>query len=188
VELAGFHLKHLLDRWSGAPFVSQTDRASRDVLILEYEGRVPFVKVTVRPSGTEPKTKVYFEVADHPLGLCATDKELNENKQLIEAMAREIEKDMVQHCYAVIGVDMPDRSLSLSQLLPVELKEEYFRVEEQLLSLGPLLEAGGTSKDSAVKTAQEKLSVFGPDPIAKITDAFRERTGLTLEAFLGLPM
>ena len=73
LEIAGYKVKLFVDRREGAPHVSRTDTMSRDVLIFELESDEKLAKATVRPSGTEPKTKIYFEIAGKPLGPTATD-------------------------------------------------------------------------------------------------------------------
>ena len=47
------------------PFLSATDRSARNLISFSLEGGI---KATIRPSGTEPKNKVYLELAAAPLG------------------------------------------------------------------------------------------------------------------------
>jgi len=46
------------------PIVSETDRSSKDVLIFRFKPvqGTSSMRATIRPSGTEPKTKLYLEI------------------------------------------------------------------------------------------------------------------------------
>ena len=46
-------------------FKSETDRSARNFLTFHFEGGL---KASIRPSGTEPKNKVYIEKPSGPLG------------------------------------------------------------------------------------------------------------------------
>ena len=184
-EIASFKVARLVDKWTGAPHTSSTDTTSLNVLVFELESDEKLMKVTVRPSGTEPKTKIYFEVGGKPLGLNATDEGLEQEKQRVTALVKELEKDVIlRRCYPIIGVDMPERSLALSTLLPVEVKQKYFEVEEEIVNLKSAVENGAMEKDEARKRIDNVLLIFGADPVEKITKAFEMRTGMTLGEFL----
>jgi len=183
-KIAGFKVARFVDKWKGEPHASYTDTMSRDVLVFELESNEELMKVTVRPSGTEPKTKIYFEVGGNPLGLNAPDEKLEREKQRVTALVKELEKDMVKHCYSIIGVDMPERNLALSTLLPVEVKQKYFEIEEEIISLKSTVENCAMGKDEAKKRIEDMLLIFGADPVEKITKAFEMRAGVALAEFL----
>jgi len=183
-SLAGFVVARFVDKWEGEPHISTTDTTSRNVLIFQLESSEKLMKVTVRPSGTEPKTKIYFEVGGNPLGLDVTDAELEQEKQRITAVVKGLETDMMDYCYSVIGVDMPERNLALSALLSVAVKEKYFQVEAEIISLKAAVESGATEKDKARERVEDMLLIFGADPVEKITGAFEIETGVTLDSFL----
>ena len=185
-SLAGFEVARFVDRWDGEPqpHLSPTDTTSRNVLIFELESAEELMKITVRPSGTEPKTKVYFEVAGKPSGVDATDEELEQEKRRVIELIKELEKDVMKRCYSIIGVDMPERNLALSTLLPVSVKQKYFEVEEEIIGLKSAAESGTIERDEARKKIEEMLLIFGADPVEKITRAFEIKTGVALNEFL----
>src|SRR6059036_2175203 len=71
-ELAGLRVVEAIDHLDESgplgPLVSETDAASRDVLVFRLEGGA---RAILRPSGTEPKNKAYVEVPLPPLGVDA---------------------------------------------------------------------------------------------------------------------
>ena len=179
-EIGGYKCARFVDKWDGEKHKSKTDTTSRNVLIFELESDEELMKVTVRPSGTEPKTKIYFEVGGKLRGL-----ELEQKKENIKEIVEKIAVDMMRHCYCIIGVKMPDRSLKLSMLLPLEVKQKYFdEVEEEIINLKSAVESSAIGKDEAKKKVDDMLLIFGADPIEKITDAFEARTGIPLSEFL----
>ncbi|MFC1713514.1 phospho-sugar mutase [Candidatus Poribacteria bacterium] len=183
-SLAGFEVARFVDKWDGDPYVSDTDKTSRNVLIFELESDEKLMKATVRPSGTEPKTKIYFEVGGNPPGLDATDEELEQEKQRVINLVGELEKDLMNHCYSIIGVDMPDRNLALSSLLSVAVKQQYFDVEAEIVNLKSAVESDAREKDEARERIDDMMLIFGADPVEKITKAFEIKTGVALEEFL----
>jgi phosphoglucomutase/phosphomannomutase len=184
LRISGFKVAQFLDKWRGIPHASLTDTVSRNVLVFGLESDEKLMKVAIRPSGTEPKTKIYFEVGGKALGLDSTDEELEQEKQRVIALVKKLEKDMINRCYSIIGVDMPGRSLALSTLLPVEVKQRYFEIEEEIVNLKPAVESGVIGKDAAKNRVEDMLLIFGADPVEKITKAFEMRTGVALGEFL----
>ena len=68
------------------PFLSETDRSSRNLISYTVEGGI---KATIRPSGTEPKNKLYLELAAAPLGPDATLAEFTEHRQAVDREVKE---------------------------------------------------------------------------------------------------
>ncbi len=69
-EIAGLPVSQFEDLSDEAgrmgPFKGDTDRAARNFLIFRMQGDGFSAKVSLRPSGTEPKAKAYLEVASDP--------------------------------------------------------------------------------------------------------------------------
>ena len=93
------------------PIVSETDRSSRDVLVFELG---PDHRLVIRPSGTEPKTKIYAE-AIVPVG-----EDLDAALAQAAAQAEALAADFVAQALAIIGMEMPPAGLHCSALLGVE--------------------------------------------------------------------
>lgn len=181
--LGKWKITRVIDRWQGAPISSETDRSSRNVLTFDIEPSqgVDFIKITVRPSGTEPKVKIYIEVGGKPL---AGTQNLADEKQLLSRLTTEVIDSFTRMSYQCVGIDMPDRGFRLSNLLPVEIKLKYFGVETELLELEQKVAAGTMSQDDVKKRVDELFKIFGKDPVEKISAAFQEKTGMRLRKFL----
>jgi phosphoglucomutase/phosphomannomutase len=78
------------------PIKSETDRNSRDVLVFRLEGGI---RLTLRPSGTEPKNKSYAEMATPPLGPGATAETIRETMREVDGRLKSLldlwEKEML---------------------------------------------------------------------------------------------
>jgi phosphoglucomutase len=132
-QIGRFMVEKVADHWDDLPIVSETDRASKNVMsfyLKPVEGTI-LIKVTVRPSGTEPKTKMYFEIGSAPFELSKID----EVKGKIEELRSEIEREFMKACYKIIGVDFPDRGFLLFWQLPLPIKMKYFEIEPEIIKL-----------------------------------------------------
>ena len=181
VAFGDFGVQSKRDRWQGAPqpHLAATDTASRDVLVF-YLDPVPStsgMRVTVRPSGTEPKVKMYFEVLGRP---CESNQ-LAEVKAEVRSIAERLEKSVMTACYHILGVDFPERGFLLFWQLPLSDKLRYFDIEDDIAALRAV-------KDTEARRLRlkELLSFLGANPVEKIDDAFRARYQVGLRAYLGL--
>jgi phosphoglucomutase len=98
------------------PIVSETDRASRDVLAFELG---PDHRLVIRPSGTEPKTKIYAEA------IIPVDGDLKAALAEADAQARAMATDFVSQALAIVGLEMPEVGLHCSPLLGAEERIEF---------------------------------------------------------------
>ena len=165
-----FRVKKRLDRRQGdpQPHLSETDTSARNMLIY-YLDDLPTtagIKITVRPSGTEPKIKMYFEVVGKP----CNPENLADERAKITAIRLKLEKIFMQYCYRLLGVDFPDRGFLLFWQLPLNDKLEYFEIENEIVNLKNTVDRG------ARKNELEKLLIFlGANPVEKIDRAFKEK-------------
>jgi phosphoglucomutase/phosphomannomutase len=165
-----FKVQHKIDRRDGEPqpHLSRTDSSARNMLIyyMEDTDDTTGMRMTVRPSGTEPKIKMYFEVFGKPFKLENIDAE----KEIIINIRRALEKSVMQYCYLLLDVDFPDRGFLLFWQLPLNDKLKYFEIEEEITRLKSV------SDDNERKEKLFALLEFlGANPIQKIDKAFQAK-------------
>jgi phosphoglucomutase/phosphomannomutase len=176
-----FAVKKRCDRWEGdpQPHLSRTDTSSRNVLVYHMHElqNTSSMRVTVRPSGTEPKIKMYFEVVGKPCDL----KELDREKEEIIGVREKLEKSFMQYCYKFLEVDFPDRGFLLFWQLPLDAKLKYFEIEDEIANLKNIANP---------KTRKEKLNTLlaflGANPIEKVDNAFKAKYKTGIREYLEL--
>ena len=124
--VAGWEVTQHVDHWDETGrhgrFLSETDRASRNVLVFGLENGA---RVVVRPSGTEPKNKVYIEVPAPPVGRQAGREALARCKADTDAVAQRIADDFTRQMLALINVHLPDYGLRISGLVPLDKRLDF---------------------------------------------------------------
>ncbi len=179
-EIAGLAVTRFVDNQiAGGPLRSSTDAANRDVLLFHL-GDDPerALRLIIRPSGTEPKTKIYVEV---PSSRClggilddatpamldsVPDDELDAIVEECDRHATGIVNAFIRHCLgpSVLGdafPGIPDEALLVSDLVPVEHRIRL--VTELLPALVDRL-AAGTTADEAGAWLDSELKPFGEGP------------------------
>jgi len=176
-----FKVSEKIDRWKGEPqpHLSRTDTSSRNVLILKLADlpETRSIRITVRPSGTEPKFKIYIEVLGRPFDLSAMDAA----KQQIVKIQEQLERDFMAYCYGILGVDFPERGFLLFWQLPLDDKMKYFEVEEKIAGLKTVSDAAGRKRQ-----LENLLNFLGANPVQKVDRAFAARYGSGITAYLDL--
>lgn len=176
-----FAVKDRLDRRQGdpQPHLSETDTSARNILIYYFEDTADTagIRVTVRPSGTEPKIKMYVEVIGKP---CSLEK-LEDEKQKITAIREKLEKTFMQYCYRLLDVDFPDRGFLLFWQLPLVDKLKYFEIEDDIANLKGIADSGARKAE-----LENRLKFLGANPIEKIDKAFKARFDSGIEEYLDL--
>jgi phosphoglucomutase len=127
---------------------SGTDAASRDVLVFELG---PDARVILRPSGTEPKSKVYVELVGEP------GREPSDVLPQLEAQAARLGEDFVLTLLDRVGLIVPRWALSISDLVALEHKRHF--AEDVLPSLVSRVADG---EDTAA-WLEAQLAPYGKD-------------------------
>jgi phosphoglucomutase/phosphomannomutase len=157
-EVAGLTLTAFLDRLDPngplGPIRSGTDAASRDVLVFQYG---PDVRVILRPSGTEPKNKIYVEVAGAP----------GEAPEQVAARAQDIALDFAGQMLARVDIRLPAWALRVSDLVAIESKQHF--ADTLLPEVRRKLAAG----EDVTAFVDGSLKPYGKDPRGLVADAVR---------------
>jgi phosphoglucomutase len=127
---------------------SGTDAASRDVLVLEMGDRA---RLILRPSGTEPKNKVYAEFCGEP------GEPLEQAIPRVEAACRELAEAFVSEMLGRVGIHLPRWAIRVSDLVAVEQKQHFAEV------LMPGLVERLAADQPAEDWLAEQLSAYGRD-------------------------
>jgi phosphoglucomutase/phosphomannomutase len=192
-EVAGLAVTRFVDNHHvGGPLKSTTDEASRNVLLFELDGGDGLViRLVIRPSGTEPKTKIYVEIpsavqlggtlddATPELLARIGDEQLDAIVAEADSRATEIGNAFIRYCLGsdVLGdvyTEIPDESLLVSDLVPVDHKLRL--CTEILPGLIERLADGGRAE----AWLDDQLRPIGDDPrgmVGAAATAWLERAG-----------
>jgi phosphoglucomutase/phosphomannomutase len=84
------------------PLKGATDRASRNVLVFRCGDQA---KVVLRPSGTEPKAKIYVEASSPPCPAGATADAWQRTCREVDERLKHLSEAFVRQALALIGLD-----------------------------------------------------------------------------------
>ena len=146
------------------PLRSDTERLSRNLLVFEMEQ----AQIVVRPSGTEPKAKIYVDVEGAKLpGVTG--------RAGAAAFGRRLAEKVLDECIGRIGFHLSANAHLLPDYLDLDLKVDFdtrFRVD-LLAALGKL---SGQAEAQQIEWLRDRLKPYGggSDPLGP--------TAATLEA------
>lgn len=178
-QIGEFAVEKVVDWLNRTPIVSETDRVSKNALVFYFKpvaGTIS-MRITVRPSGTEPKIKMYFEIGSLPMA----SSELARTKQTMTELREKLEKAFMLHCYKAIGVEFPERGFLLFWQLPLKDKLKYFEIEPQIEALKEV-----SDQPKRQQQLNELLAFLGSDPIMKVDKAFQAKHQQTINEYLHL--
>lgn len=178
-KIGNFEVENVVDYLDQKPYLSTTDEAAKNILVYNFkpvEGTIS-IKVTIRPSGTEPKSKMYFEIGSEPFSI----EKLSSIRDQIETIRKELEKDFMKFCYSIIGIEFPDRGFLLFWQLPLTSKLKYFEIEDQIVKLKDV-----TDLQTRKEELNQLLKFLGSNPIEKVDNAFKAKYNESINTFLNL--
>lgn len=183
-ELAGLAVTQYSDHWDEAGrhgrFLSETDRASRNVLGFRFANGA---RVLVRPSGTEPKNKVYIEVPSAPVGLQAGRTALARCQVETDALAQRLADDMTRQMLELIGVSLPAYALRISGLVALDKRLDFVaHFIPGLQAQAVRLCDGDTTQTEISAWIDTQLAAYGKDARGLVREAMQQYLSTEREA------
>ena len=183
-ELGGLPVRRFVDYWDRerfGPIASDTDRLPRNVLQAHTDHFI----ITVRPSGTEPKLKLYCQLLPDGEPLDATGTDLLEQvRGKADRVARALYNDLLSR----IDVSLDEAALLLPDIIDLENKQRF--AGETVPRLHDALRGGRfAGLDELLKWLRAEAEFMTPaaDPlpalkssVAGLCRAWRDEPGMSL--------
>jgi phosphoglucomutase len=144
--------------WLG-PLRSGTHASARNVLTMTLQGGA---RVTVRPSGTEPKTKLYIEVPGVTSESTLSAVALAEDRARCDALAERLGKDFERLMLERVGIALHDSATELSGMVGIEDKQHFG--ETFLPALAERLNGNHGDAAALSEFVDESLHGYGREP------------------------
>jgi phosphoglucomutase len=93
------------------PILSETDAASRNMLVWQLGAEA---RLILRPSGTEPKCKIYIEIASEPG--CPLGEEMKRAKERCQALC----DDFILEVLGRVDISLPRWALRMDDLVSID--------------------------------------------------------------------
>ncbi len=156
-EIGGFPVRKIVDFWDQevfGPFVSQTDQLPRNVIQFTTDAFF----LTVRPSGTEPKLKLYCQVVPHGEPSAAKgQKLLSEVRVKADRVSRQVYNSLLSR----IDLSLSEASLMLPDIIDLNRKLEFeLRTVPQLQEA--LTKATFANLDDLLAWLREQVAAMTP--------------------------
>ena len=120
-ELGGHPVRRFVDYWDAerfGPIASDTDRLPRNVLQAYTDHFI----ITVRPSGTEPKLKLYCQLLPDGETLDAAGTDLLEQ---VRAKADRVARSLYNEMLSYIDASLDEAALLLPDIIDLENKQRF---------------------------------------------------------------
>lgn len=160
--LSSYVVYKMVDYWDEeafGPFVSETDKLPRNVIQLFTDAFI----ITVRPSGTEPKLKLYCQLLPHGQPSSAHGMELlQEVRVKAEAVARLVYNELL----ARLGLSLGEAGLLLPDMIDLDRKQDFeLHTVRQLREA--LITGTFTSLDDLLAWLRDEVAAMipGADPL-----------------------
>lgn len=96
-------------------FKGETDRSARNFLIFRLAGDGIAAKVSLRPSGTEPKAKAYLEVCSEPCKAGTPQAAWEKICARVDSIVQQVATDFLTRALATVGQTPPPGADQLSR-------------------------------------------------------------------------
>jgi phosphoglucomutase/phosphomannomutase len=166
--LAGSKVREVRDHWDTGrfgPFLSETDRAARNLIEFECGG----FRLVVRPSGTEPKAKLYCEI------MAADGRPADRGRALVTA-TRQRADHLARVAYgdllARVGASLGEPALLLPDIVDLDWKLQF--EGRTLPRVKAMIEAGAFDDlDDVLAWLRADLAQMTPgtDPLPAVRSA-----------------
>ncbi len=177
-EIAGRKVLQAIDYWDETrfgPFVSETDRSGRNLITFLLEGGM---KATIRPSGTEPKNKVYLELGAEPLGAHAGEQAFEALRAKTDREVRDFSNSFLGMMLSLIDVELPAYALEISDLVSLPNKIHFGKTFIPEFERRAAAAVGGRAGEKAVgEWVDRSLAPYGPDARFLVQNAFNAYAG-----------
>ena len=174
LEVAGLKVATVNDYWDSGQygeFKSETDRSARNFLTFHFEDGL---KASIRPSGTEPKNKVYIEKPSDPLGPNVSDDEFFALRNRIDHEVEEFSIAFMKHMLAIVDVKLPDYAYQISDLVSLDNKRHFGeRFIPEFESRTRTILDSETTEEATGDWIDDELRSYGPDARLLVARAFR---------------
>ncbi|MFH0774272.1 MAG: phospho-sugar mutase [bacterium] len=163
-EIAGIEVisvvDHLDEKGVFGPIKSKTDESARNFLIFKLKDGT---KLVIRPSGTEPKNKIYIEAK----GILADKDEIDRS---VLAMSDDFTCKMLN----IIGVKLPAYALRISGLVSLDNKIDFVeRFLPEFAQQTEMVLSGERSEEEIIGWLDKRLSRYGKDAKGLVANGLR---------------
>ena len=142
---------------------SDTERLSRNLLVYDLE----YAQIVIRPSGTEPKAKIYVDLEGGRLPGAPDRRE-------VARLARNLAARVMEECIARIGFRLSESAGLLPDYVDLDLKVDFDSGFRPAL-LAAAVALSRRSEDDQVQWLKERLDPYGAgaDPLRPTARALR---------------